>query len=88
MKNVELSINLTPELVAEAQRRLDFIIDEGSKVYGIDETIDVSIKPDWYNEERFKRGQQLLQKHFTAYVYGGVDLIRLDNQSDLETICF
>lgn len=66
--NDPLYVHLTPELIEEAQKRLDFIADEGSVLNGVDETIDTKVKPDWYDEERFRKGQQLLQKHFTAYV--------------------
>ena len=68
MGNDPLYVDLTPELIAEAQRRLDFIVDEGSVVDGVDQTIDTKTKPAWYDEARFKRGQALLQKHFAAYV--------------------
>lgn len=59
-------VNLTPELVQRAQKRLDFIAREGCTVNGVDQTIDTSIRPDWYDEERFRRGQELLRKYYTA----------------------
>ena len=69
MKNDPLLVRLTPELIEAAQKRLDFIADEGSTKLGVDETIDASVRPDWYDEQRFKRGQEQLQKHFAAYVF-------------------
>ena len=59
-------VELTAELVERAQKRLDFIAEEGCTVNGVDETIDTSIRPDWYDEQRFRRGQELLRKHYTA----------------------
>ena len=60
-------VELTPELIEKAQKRLDFIASEGCTVNGVDETIDAAVPPNWYDEERFRRGQQLVQKHYTAY---------------------
>ena len=62
-------VNLTPELIEKAQKRLDFIASQGSRVNGVDETIDATIKPDWYDEERFKRSQKLVQKYYAAYEF-------------------
>lgn len=82
MKNDDpLFVHLTPELIEEAQKRLDFIASEGSVVLGVDETIDASVRPDWYDEQRFKRGQELLQKHFAAYVFEEIDH-QIDSEDD------
>lgn len=68
MKKDQFFVDLTIELIEKAQKKLDFIIDEGSTKNGVCESINPKIKPDWYDEERFKRGQQMYQKHYTAYV--------------------
>ena len=62
-------VDLTPQLIGKAQKMLDFISSEGSAVNGVDETIDTKLKPDWYDEERFRKGQLLAQKHYAAYVH-------------------
>lgn len=43
-----LYVELTPELIKEAQRRWDIISNEGCTKNGVSESINPSVKPDWH----------------------------------------
>lgn len=47
MKKDDLNVELTPELIKEAQRRWDIISNEGCTKCGMSDSINPSIKPDW-----------------------------------------
>lgn len=66
VKKDKLKPNLTPELIEEAQRRIDSIASEGCTKPGVNEEIDTNSIPEWYDEKRFKRAQSLFQEHYTA----------------------
>ena len=62
-----LYVDLTPELIEKAQKKFDLIANEGCTKKGVLE-IDTTVKPDWYDEERFKRAQALTLEHYGAWV--------------------
>lgn len=46
-----LHVDLTPELIEIAQKRIDLIAKEGCTKNGVLEEIDTSVKPIWYDEQ-------------------------------------
>lgn len=52
MKKDDLRIELTADLIEEAQRRLDIIANEGCTKSGVSDSINPNVKPYWY-EQRF-----------------------------------
>lgn len=61
-----LDVELTPELVKRAQKRVDYIFSKGSSEPGVStKIIDTNLKPVWYDEERFKEAQQIAREYIS-----------------------
>jgi len=61
MKN-KFHVQITPELIKRAQERIDHIINEGCVHSGVSDKFDSNAKPAWFDEERFKKAQQIAKE--------------------------
>lgn len=65
MKN-KYEVNLTPELIKRAQERLNHILSEGCVNAGVSDKFDSNVKPEWFDEERFKKAQEIAREYHVA----------------------
>lgn len=66
MNQKKFYVDLTPELVRKAEDKIDFMAKEGCTKNGALENVDTSVRPIWYDEARFKRGQAVIKEHYVA----------------------
>lgn len=62
MKN-KFHVELTPELIKKAQERIDYILNEGCVHSGVSDKFDSNVKPEWFDEERLKKAQQIAKEY-------------------------
>lgn len=62
MKN-KFHVELTPELIRRAQERIDHILSEGCIHTGVSDKFDSNTKPEWFDEERFKKAQEIVKEY-------------------------
>ena len=60
----KLHVELTADLIKKAQDHVDHIFKNGSAQPGASEKFDSNVKPEWYDEKRFKNAQKLAQSIF------------------------
>lgn len=62
----KFKVDLTPELIKRAQAKLDHILDKGTVEPGVSEKFDANQKPEWFDEERYKKAVKIVQEYQTA----------------------